>query len=148
MKHNFALEKVSLHKEYVVALFIAPVVCLIYLSFLGEENKGIQPDYITLLMLVVVYPILEELVFRGLIQEYIFTKIKGFWISNLSKANVITSIFFVLLHTAYNPLWWALLVFFPSLVFGYFKEKYDSLFPSIFLHISYNTWFFVWIGKV
>lgn len=48
------------------------------------------------------------------------------------------------LHFLYRPLPWAALVFVPSLIFGYFKDKYHGLSAPIQLHIFYNTGYY-WI---
>ena len=84
--------------------------------------------------------IIEELAFRGVIQEYIATKTKQYPnIFYFSLANILTSILFVLMHFVHHLPVWALLVFVPSLVFGYFKEQYNHIVPSIVLHMFYNV---------
>jgi membrane protease YdiL (CAAX protease family) len=97
------------------------------------------------LMLTTAYPILEELVFRGLIQGWLFRKTSGkpLW-ACISQANVLTGIVFTLLHIiAHSPLM-AALIMIPSLVFGYFRDRYDGwLVPSILLHCFYNAGYFL-----
>ena len=94
---------------------------------------------------VLIYPILEELVFRGWVQEVITNRIKQNLLFQLSYANIITSILFVSLHLFNQPVFWALLVFFPSLIFGYFKDRTNSVLPSIILHVFYNAGFFYFV---
>ena len=93
------------------------------------------------------YPILEELVFRGLLQGdlYELTKGKALFLK-ISQANVLTSILFCLIHFIYHPEIWAVLIFIPSILFGYFRDKYQSTQPSILLHIYYNSGYFVLFG--
>src|SRR5690606_32736811 len=81
-------------------------------------------------MLVVVYPLLEETVFRGLLQPAIANRLPRRW-RLLSAANLLTSGIFASLHLFYKPPGWALLTFFPSLVFGYFRERHNSLITPI-----------------
>lgn len=97
------------------------------------------------LLLVLVYPVLEEIVFRGALQ--------GAWrarpharhaLFGLTLANVYTSLMFTGLHFFSHPPLWALAVMIPSLVFGYFRDRHDSLAAPIALHIFYNAGFF-WI---
>ncbi|CAC9434252.1 hypothetical protein [uncultured Gammaproteobacteria bacterium] len=80
------------------------------------------------------HPIIEELVFRGLIQDYLHTKFTN-TVAQLSLANILTTILFVLLHLIYHPILWALAVFVPSLIFGYFKDRFGCVLPAIILHI-------------
>jgi hypothetical protein len=94
-----------------------------------------------LLMTVVVYPILEEIVFRGLLQDGLTRVLPTKQLGGLSLANVLTSLLFVCVHLFMQPWQWALLVLFPSLVFGFSKERYQSLWAPIILHCSYNLGF-------
>jgi membrane protease YdiL (CAAX protease family) len=60
----------------------------------------------------------------------------------LTAANVLTSLVFVAAHFFYSHWIWALLVFFPSLVFGYLKERHQSLVSPIIMHAFYNGGYF------
>jgi membrane protease YdiL (CAAX protease family) len=94
-------------------------------------------------------PLFEELLFRGIVQGYFLqsmTKHKT-WIG-LSLANLLTSLLFTLAHLAGHSVSWSLLVFMPSLCFGFVRDRFDSVYPSIALHVSYNTGFFLLIGGV
>jgi len=103
----------------------------------------------TLLILALLYPILEELVFRGLVQSWLLEKTWGHtsWLG-LSLANVFTSLLFMGLHFFQHAPLWAVAVFLPSLIFGYLRELYAEatypLLPSISLHCFYNAgWFYL-----
>jgi len=144
-------EKVSFFIQYGVALLAAPVFCLLYSNIFGNKIENIYwflTDIESLFFLIFFYPMIEELTFRGLIQEYLEKKTKQ-WSSflSLSVANLLTSFLFVLIHFVYHEPLWAVLVFFPSLLFGYFKEKFKSIVPSILLHMFYNLIFFSFIGN-
>jgi len=136
--------------QYAVALLFAPVFCFLYIKIYQEQNNDIFwlfSDIRSLFFLIFLYPIVEELIFRGLIQEYIERKTHKITVFKaLSWANIFTSLLFVLMHLAYHSPIWAMLVFFPSLVFGYFKERYEHIIPSIVLHSFYNLWHFSIIG--
>jgi len=136
--------------QYAVALLFAPVFCFLYIKIYQEQNNDIFwlfSDLNSLFFLVFLYPMIEELIFRGLVQEYIEKKIsKNTILKALSWANIFTSLLFVLMHFIYHSPIWAMLVFFPSLVFGYFKERYEHIIPSILLHSFYNLWYFSFIG--
>ena len=91
------------------------------------------------------YPVLEEIIFRGALQSYAETIIKkNIW--TLSYANILTSIIFCSLHFIYHPTLWAISVFVPSIIFGHFRDKYNSLTPPIILHIFYNASYFSIFG--
>ena len=96
------------------------------------------------LLPVVVYPVAEELVFRGLIQELLQEYLGIGRLGPLSMANLLTSCLFTGLHFIYHPPVWAALVFFPSLVFGFFKERTAALTAPIILHAFYNAGF-IWL---
>lgn len=91
---------------------------------------------------ILLYPVLEEIVFRGLIQGQLILREpwrQQLW--GISGANVLTSVMFSALHFVHQAPLMAALVFFPSLVFGYFRDRYQRLLPSICLHIFYNAGF-------
>ena len=92
---------------------------------------------------VLLYPLLEELAFRGFVQTWLLERqqFKGMLFAKLSIANVVTSVLFAALHLIHQPPLWAASVFFPSLVFGYLRERYDSVIASVVVHAWYNFGF-------
>ena len=93
---------------------------------------------------VVLYPLVEEMVFRGLLQELVHDYISQRSLGPLSVANLMTSTVFTALHFIYHAPVWAVLVFFPSLVFGFFKDRTRKLTAPILLHVFYNAGF-LWL---
>ena len=124
-----------------VAVALGPVVWVALWILSGMPAIGIS--LAILLGSVILYPIIEELAFRGFIQTWLLES--SFWkssvISKISRANVLTSVLFAALHLINQPLIWAVLIFFPSLVFGYLRERYDAVTPSILVHSWYNFGF-------
>ncbi len=105
-----------------------------------------------LFLFALVYPVLEEIVFRGGLQGFLLEKpalaksiVTGSgdnqspWL--LTPANLITSVAFTAMHFINHPPLWASLVFFPSLVFGWARDRYDHLWASMLLHAFYNAGF-------
>lgn len=95
--------------------------------------------------LVLVQPLLEELVFRGILQGQALA-----WLSRqgrprrtgpLTWANVLVTVAFVLLHLRAQPLAWALAVAVPSLVLGHLRERFNSVWPAVGVHAVYNAGF-------
>jgi hypothetical protein len=97
-----------------------------------------------LIMLTMIYPVLEELAFRGALQS-------SLWHFEIARkrylgptgANLLTSLLFVGFHLFIQPLHLALLVFFPSLLFGELRDRYQSTLPAILLHGFYNMGFYL-----
>lgn len=118
--------------------------CLLYL--LTNRPDTVTPPWDVFLKLALIYPVLEEIVFRGGIQSLLLERpsLRKNKLFAISSANVITSILFAAAHLLHQSLLWASLVFFPSLIFGWARERYDSVLPSIVLHAFYNAGF-VWL---
>ncbi|MBL1276848.1 MAG: JDVT-CTERM system CAAX-type protease [Ectothiorhodospiraceae bacterium] len=133
-----------------LALVAGPVVWgVLYIlspvSFGAQEYlQRIFDQWWRLLLFAGLYPLLEECLFRGLLQPWLLryqsvqTQFIGF-----TAANVWTTIFFVGAHFFTHPPLWALLVIIPSLTFGWFRDKYQSVVPAIILHCFYNFGYFV-----
>jgi membrane protease YdiL (CAAX protease family) len=94
------------------------------------------------LSLVLLYPIVEEIAFRGLVQELLRDYVSRRSLGPLTIANLLTSVLFAGLHFIYHAPLWAALVFFPSLVFGFFKDRTNHLLAPIILHVFYNAGYF------
>ena len=92
---------------------------------------------------VLLAPVLEELVFRGGIQGWLHTRLPQRRLGGISWANVVTSILFSVVHLwRHHPLW-AMSVMIPSLIFGWFRDRYESVIPGMVLHVCYNAGYFV-----
>ena len=97
-----------------------------------------------LLFLVEIFAVAfpEELFYRGLLQTLIKgrfgfrLKIKGIFISS---EVIIVSVLFAIGHIITVPSAFRLAVFFPSLVFGYLRERSNSITSSVLFHASSNV---------
>ncbi len=132
---------------WLIAIFIAlPIWAALWLL----NKPRLEPAWpihapATFLLLILIYPFLEELVFRGLIQGELMHK-QTFRRSyaGISRANMLTSLLFAAAHIYAHPFSMAMLVVGPSLIFGYFRDRFDGwLLPSILLHIYYNLGYFL-----
>ena len=129
-----------------VAVAAGPVCWVVLFLIL---HPSIQWDWplltpLVFLLPVLVYPVLEEIVFRGLIQELVHEYLSKASLGPVSVANLLTSFLFTGVHFFYHPPLWAALVFFPSLVFGFFKDRTQGLMAPIILHVFYNAGF-LWL---
>jgi membrane protease YdiL (CAAX protease family) len=96
-----------------------------------------------LLSLVIWQPLVEELLFRGVIQGVLLgTKAGKASRWGISVANLTTSTLFVLVHLVNQPAAWALGVFVPSLLFGLFRDRTGSVWPPLAMHMLFNGAFF------
>jgi hypothetical protein len=95
--------------------------------------------------LVLVQPLLEELVFRGLLHGQALAWLqrggRPMRLGPLTLANLLVTVAFVALHLRAQPLAWALAVAVPSLVFGHLRERFNSVWPAVGLHAYYNAGF-------
>jgi membrane protease YdiL (CAAX protease family) len=120
------------------------VLVVIYFLFPIRSDVLATGQWGLLFSLILWQPFVEELLFRGVVQGQL-TKLpwgQRSWFK-ISTANLITSLAFVGLHLFYHPTMWAVAILFPSLVFGYFRERHDSLYPAIALHSLYNLGYLV-----
>jgi uncharacterized protein len=93
-----------------------------------------------LLGFLLLYPVIEEWLFRGLLQGELLRRPWGpSRYLGISIANLLTTVAFVLLHFVHQPPGWALAVAVPSLVLGHFRERYSSLWPPVMLHVLFNA---------
>jgi membrane protease YdiL (CAAX protease family) len=129
-----------------LALAAGPLCWLVIYLLLRTEPRWGWPLAAPLqyLLPALVYPVLEEIVFRGLVQEWVRKRISKRVFGPLSVANLLTSVVFTGLHFIYHPPLWAALVLFPSLVFGFFKDRTRGLGAPIILHCCYNAGF-LWL---
>lgn len=124
-----------------LAALLAGVVGLLFLRIVipNISSYVVQLNMLVILNTIVLYPVLEEVLFRGVIQGQLIQKN---WakqtFSGFSYANWLTSLLFVGLHLFYHQPLWAISVILPSLLFGHFRDYYHSILPAIILHASFN----------
>jgi len=132
-----------------LAFAAGPIVCFVAAWIYVPDLDIALPagEFGRLLILVVAYPVVEEIVFRGALQGWVLGLSWGrHRFACFSVANIITSFVFAGLHGFYHPALMAALVFFPSLVFGFFRERTGVLPASMMLHCSYNLFYFLVFG--
>ena len=140
----------SYHSKYIfsgfaITTFLTSIILLIiiYLDFLffrgiisstvpdiSTKNMNIIAEIFMLSYLIFIAPILEELIFRGLILNSL--KIYGKWF-----AIIISSILFGILHINFIQTFNAFVM---GIILGTIAIKTNSLIPSILIHILNNGW--------
>ncbi|MFN0298832.1 MAG: JDVT-CTERM system glutamic-type intramembrane protease MrtJ [Burkholderiales bacterium] len=138
--------------QFVAALILGPVAWSLIAWW---SNWDVAFDFpprllvdqpVRFAMLVIAYPVLEEFVFRGWLQPALSARLKQRLSPGVSAANLMTSTLFALAHLWYHPPAMALATFFPSLVFGHMRDRYNHLLPAIALHAFYNAGYFSIFG--
>ena len=103
-------------------------------------------DWQLFLTISIIVPVLEELVFRGLIQGYLRQFDQGQKaILGISAANFLTSLLFVSLHGLTRDGYSALLVFLPSLYLGLVRDRTRSIAMCILIHVLWNLGWYVFV---
>lgn len=96
-------------------------------------------------MLMVALP--EEFFFRGYLQTALNNRFKPRWRFlgiAFGWGLILTSLIFAFAHSVIELQWWHFSIFFPSLLFGYLKERCGSITAPVLFHAFSNSimvWF-------
>lgn len=133
-----------LNVRFVLAIMAGIIVVWVMHGWVQPYSSGVAFTGMQLLSLIIWQPVIEEVLFRGIIQGQIVKREWGkpSW-QGITVANVITSVLFAAIHMINHSPLFALGILAPSLVFGYFRDYCNSVFPSIILHSAYNAMVFV-----
>jgi len=109
-----------------------------FLEELVEQLKitSFKSGLLILAATTLVAPIVEEMLFRGYLQKIL----EDYW-RDITKAILVTSIFFAMIHL--NP-YWIVQIYLLGLVLGYLAWRTNSIIPSIIMH-SLNNGFAVFL---
>ncbi len=133
--------------RFISAVVAGPVVLWFIHGWVPVFSSGLVVTWYLLISILIWQPLIEELLFRGIIQGQ-FAKYK--WgqpvILKFTVANIATSVLFAGMHMLHSSPMWSLMIFLPSLLYGYFRDEFKSVYPSMVLHSSYN--FMVIIGLI
>lgn len=99
-------------------------------------------DLFAWLSLCLLYPLLEEYLFRGVLLDFLSQRLSKQW-GCLTAANLLTAGVFALLHGVRQGFFGVFAVFPPGLLFGYFRERSGGLLAPMLLHVAYNSAFFL-----
>ncbi len=134
------------HGGLMLALAAGPlawVVLALWLPVVSDHEQQ-WTQWRQLLFMILLYPLLEEWLFRGLIQGWLLETKWGqsAW-AGITLANGAATLLFAVAHLLGHTLLWSLLVIGPSLIFGWSRERYRSVLPPVGLHIFYNGGYFL-----
>ena len=140
LKHN---PRCYRNTRFILALLAGVLFLLLFHGFMPPFSSSFKFNWTVFLSLVIWQPLIEEILFRGIIQGQFAKREWGkhSWL-NISSANIATSVLFVAMHMINSSPLFALTVFIPSLIFGYFRDYCNSVYPCIILHSAYNAMVF------
>lgn len=140
LKHEL---RCYLKYRFILALLAGALFLFVFHGFMPLFSSSFEFNWRVFLSLVIWQPLIEEMLFRGIIQGQFAKREWGkrSWLS-ISTANLITSVLFAVIHIINSSPLFALTVIVPSLVFGYFRDYCNSIYPSIILHSAYNAMVF------
>ena len=127
------------HWKYVVFGALGTMALSVAVSQVGLQPEGMKQVLdivrdlhqlaLSLLLLAVLAPLVEELVFRGLLYGWL----AGRWGKNVGW--IVSSLAFAAAHTEPAHI---ILVFPLGLLFGWLRQRTNSLLPSLVAHIANN----------
>jgi membrane protease YdiL (CAAX protease family) len=95
------------------------------------------PTLTSLVLLVVGAPLLEELIFRGGLQEALLARVPP------TAANLGTAVAFALAHGMTRAWWLAAAVFVPAFALGWLYQRERRIAPCVAAHAAMNL---AWLG--
>ena len=125
---------------FILFILILPAIVFITMKLLFTDNLfTVYLNFKTILILIFISPILEEIVFRGLIQE---------WLQQILPSRIIAitllNILFAALHyNVNNNLIYLLAIFFCGIIYSVAKVLYKKNIFPILLHSYYNSCFVI-----
>jgi uncharacterized protein len=129
---------------FYIALAAGPAFVVALWTLLPGALPATRSEPRVLLSLLLWQPLVEELLFRGLLQEHLSRRLPGsVLLPGLSRSNLLTSLLFATAHLLLHSPVWAAAALVPSLVYGYFKDRYGSILPALLLHVTYNACYFL-----
>jgi len=126
----------------ILTLFSFMVIGLLWFGFRLRYGELRTLPVFTVLNVLILSPVLEELLFRGILQKFVKERLSG-GLFAVSYANILVSFIFAILHI---PMWGvvhSVLVFLPSLIFGFLYDKTGKIYYSGILHMFYNLNIFI-----
>ena len=96
------------------------------------DNSQLESRIMVVVLAVLIAPLIEEILFRGLLQSLIRSYLNKPWL-----AIGMSSAAFALIHVDNPGHWFALFVL--AVGMGYAYEKSGSLWQSIFIHVLFNA---------
>lgn len=122
----------------VIENYLVPSIVESYMQM--AEAAGMGVDVFTIVATVLLAPIGEEFLCRGLMLKYAKKSLGCFW-----AANILQAVLFGCIHANWVQ---GIYAFFIGLVLGWLVERYQTLLPAILLHFVVNFSSSTWVGSL
>lgn len=130
-------------KKYILPIIVFTAVSVYFICCTYLYDISNMSLY-NIVLFIFASPLLEEFVFRGLVQKSINNFLKSGIFLYISSGSIISSLIFTFIHLILNDFAFIyLLVFFPSLFFGYLYDKYKTLLLPVLFHSFFNINVFI-----
>ncbi|MGM0563991.1 MAG: JDVT-CTERM system glutamic-type intramembrane protease MrtJ [Pseudomonadota bacterium] len=124
--------------RYFWLFLFAGLPVALYLARSGIAAVPTDESLLFYVSLILWFPVTEELAFRGVLQGLFLQTSKKKYLGDLSTANLQATLVFLLFHLLFNPSLIVTVLIFPSLVYGAFRDRHNSLVPPLILHTIHN----------
>jgi membrane protease YdiL (CAAX protease family) len=129
---------------FYVAVIAAPAFLTLARLLWPAWSHGIAISVATFVSMVLWQPLVEEMLFRGVLQTQLNRALNYRRVlPGLSAANVITTMIFGAAHLLHQAMPLAIAVMVPSAIFGYFRERHGHIYSALILHCLYNGLYLV-----
>lgn len=125
--------------QFQAAISAAIPIGFLWVWWARPQAGAFDGGVTTLITFIVVLPLLEEVVFRGMVQRALLkTAIARRHYGPVTLANLVTTSLFAVAHLPRGGLLLAIGVIVPSLCLGYFFERHQRLVSPIIMHMAFN----------
>jgi len=126
-------------RQFQAVMTAAIPIGLLWVAWIRPHAGAFDAGVTTLIAFVVVFPLLEEFVFRGMIQRWLLKKAIGNrHYGPITVANLVTTSLFAIAHLPRGGPLLAVGVIVPSVCLGYFFERHQGLVSPITMHMTFN----------
>ena len=132
------------HWDLWLAILGAIGVWMPFIASPLNSHGSIALPWQTLGLLVIISPVLEEMLFRGVMQSWLRRRL-SMGIGALTLANMLTSLAFAAAHLLMQQTVFAALTFFPSLMLGVLYDRRSSIPLCAAIHAYYNLGFALFV---
>lgn len=146
--------RIPVHYESIVPLILITVIANIFISrYSGYKPSGKK----NIINFVIMYPIFEEVIFRGMILPILNTSFPlysyfEFFYTPVTVPILISALLFAVAHLQYysfnlTSIKFMLFAFFGGIIFGMISDYSSSIVFSVILHMEFNL-FSVYYSKM
>jgi len=131
----------GLYRNLAITFFFISVG-LVWLGFRMRYGDFLYKDLYSLFYYLMLAPFAEELFFRGVLQSWLKRRLGGVLLG-IGFANIVVSVIFAICHIPFWGIFHSILVFIPSLIFGFVFDRTGRIIYPLMIHSVYNLNVFI-----